>query len=31
MLSNLVSQFDSQGALDRFEEVLEEVPKVRET
>ena len=30
MLSNLVSQLDSQGALDRFEEVLEEVPKVRE-
>lgn len=30
MLSNLVSQLESQGALDRFEEVLEEVPKVRE-
>ncbi|MCF6459726.1 oxaloacetate decarboxylase [Clostridium sp. Cult3] len=30
MLSNLVSQLNAQGALDRFEEVLEEVPKVRE-
>lgn len=30
MLSNLVSQLNSQGALDRFDEVLEEVPKVRE-
>ncbi|MCF6465117.1 oxaloacetate decarboxylase subunit alpha [Clostridium sp. Cult2] len=30
MLSNLVSQLNTQGALDRFEEVLEEVPKVRE-
>lgn len=30
MLSNLVSQLQGQGALDRFEEVLEEVPKVRE-
>lgn len=30
MLSNLVSQLNSQGALDKFEEVLEEVPKVRE-
>lgn len=30
MLSNLVSQLTSQGALDKFEEVLEEVPKVRE-
>ena len=29
MLSNLVSQLESQGALDRFDEVLEEVPKVR--
>ncbi|HHV27720.1 oxaloacetate decarboxylase subunit alpha [Anaerosalibacter bizertensis] len=30
MLSNLVSQLKAQGALDRFEDVLEEVPKVRE-
>ena len=30
MLSNLVSQLKSQGAMDRFEDVLEEVPKVRE-
>ena len=30
MLSNLVSQLSAQGALDKFEEVLEEVPKVRE-
>ncbi|WP_025641165.1 oxaloacetate decarboxylase subunit alpha [Schnuerera ultunensis] len=30
MLSNLVSQLNSQGALDKFDEVLEEVPKVRE-
>jgi oxaloacetate decarboxylase (Na+ extruding) subunit alpha len=30
MLSNLVSQLQSQGALDKFDEVLEEVPKVRE-
>ncbi|HLR34385.1 MAG TPA: oxaloacetate decarboxylase subunit alpha [Tissierellales bacterium] len=30
MISNLVSQLDGQGALDKFEEVLEEVPKVRE-
>ncbi|HSH35139.1 oxaloacetate decarboxylase subunit alpha [Schnuerera sp.] len=30
MLSNLVSQLSSQGALDKFEDVLEEVPKVRE-
>lgn len=30
MLSNLVSQLKSQGALDKFDEVLEEVPKVRE-
>lgn len=30
MLSNLVSQLSSQGALDKFDEVLEEVPKVRE-
>src|SRR5690606_19935754 len=30
MLSNLVSQLSSQGALDKLDEVLEEVPKVRE-
>lgn len=30
MLSNLVSQLQQQGALDKFEEVLEEVPRVRE-
>ncbi len=30
MLSNLVSQLSAQGALDKFDEVLEEVPKVRE-
>lgn len=30
MLSNLVSQLKSQGAEDKFEEVLKEVPKVRE-
>ncbi len=30
MLSNLVSQLSSQGALDKFEEVLKEVPRVRE-
>jgi oxaloacetate decarboxylase alpha subunit len=30
MLSNLVSQLEGQGAIDKFEEVLEEVPKVRE-
>ena len=30
MLSNLVSQLSSQGALDKFEDVLKEVPKVRE-
>lgn len=30
MLSNLVSQLESQGAMNRFEDVLEEVPKVRE-
>lgn len=30
MISNLVSQLKSQGAEDRFEEVLNEVPKVRE-
>ncbi|MBW4828779.1 MAG: oxaloacetate decarboxylase subunit alpha [Clostridiaceae bacterium] len=30
MLSNLVSQLKAQGALDRFEDVLEEVPRVRE-
>ena len=30
MLSNLVSQLKSQNALDKFEEVLKEVPRVRE-
>lgn len=30
MLSNLVSQLKSQGAEDKFDEVLKEVPKVRE-
>ena len=30
MLSNLVSQLKSQGALDKFEAVLEEIPRVRE-
>ena len=30
MLSNLVSQLKEQNALDRYEEVLKEVPKVRE-
>lgn len=30
MLSNLVSQLKQQNALDRYEEVLKEVPKVRE-
>lgn len=30
MLSNLVSQLKSQGSEDKFEEVLKEVPKVRE-
>lgn len=30
MLSNFVSQLKVQNALDRYEEVLEEVPKVRE-
>lgn len=30
MLSNLVSQLKAQNALDRFDEVLKEVPKVRE-
>ncbi len=30
MLSNLASQLESQGAMDKFDEVLEEVPKVRE-
>ncbi len=30
MLSNFVSQLKEQDALDRYEEVLEEVPKVRE-
>ena len=29
MLSNLVSQLKEQGALDKFEEVLNEIPKVR--
>lgn len=29
MLSNLVSQLKAQGSLNKFEEVLEEVPKVR--
>lgn len=29
MLSNLVSQLKEQGALDKFEEVLAEIPKVR--
>lgn len=29
MLSNLVSQLEQQGSLDKFEKVLEEVPKVR--
>lgn len=29
MLSNLVSQLKGQGALDKFDEVLEEVPRVR--
>ena len=30
MLSNLVSQLKEQNALDKYQEVLEEVPKVRE-
>lgn len=30
MLSNLVSQLKQQNAMDKFEEVLKEVPKVRE-
>ncbi|MBS3817577.1 MAG: pyruvate carboxylase subunit B [Candidatus Thermoplasmatota archaeon] len=30
MLSNLVSQLEKQGAADKYDEVLEEVPKVRE-
>ncbi|MDR7856176.1 oxaloacetate decarboxylase subunit alpha [Tissierella sp.] len=30
MLSNLVSQLSSQGAEDKFDEVLKEVPRVRE-
>ncbi len=30
MLSNLVAQLKAQGALDKFDEVLEEVPRVRE-
>jgi oxaloacetate decarboxylase alpha subunit len=29
MLSNLMSQLEAQGAMDRFEEVLKEVPRVR--
>ncbi len=29
MLSNLMSQLDSQGASDKYEQVLKEVPKVR--
>ncbi|MTI67801.1 MAG: oxaloacetate decarboxylase subunit alpha [Firmicutes bacterium] len=29
MLSNLVSQLEQQGSLDKYEKVLEEVPKVR--
>jgi len=30
MISNLINQLKEQGALDRLEEVLEEVPRVRE-
>ncbi|SCG83348.1 oxaloacetate decarboxylase, alpha subunit [Proteiniborus sp. DW1] len=30
MLSNLVSQLEKQGSLDKFDEVLNEIPKVRE-
>ena len=30
MISNLVSQLEEQGALDRIHEVLDEIPKVRE-
>ncbi len=30
MLSNLISQLESQNKLDKFDEVLKEVPKVRE-
>lgn len=30
MLSNLVSQLEQQGSMDKYEKVLEEVPKVRE-
>ena len=30
MLSNLVSQLSQQGALDKFDQVLKEVPRVRE-
>lgn len=30
MLSNLVSQLEQQGSLDKYEKVLEEVPRVRE-
>ena len=29
MLSNLMSQLNSQGAMDRYEEVLKEIPRVR--
>jgi len=29
MLSNLVSQLEKQGAIDRFYEVLEEIPRIR--
>jgi oxaloacetate decarboxylase alpha subunit len=29
MLSNLMSQLDKQGAMDKYEEVLKEVPNVR--
>ncbi len=29
MLSNLMSQLDKQGAMDKYEEVLKEVPRVR--
>ncbi|MGB9809136.1 MAG: oxaloacetate decarboxylase subunit alpha, partial [Caldanaerobacter sp.] len=30
MLSNLISQLKEQGALDKYEEVLKEIPRVRE-
>ena len=29
MLSNLMSQLDSQGAMDKYDEVLKEIPRVR--